>query len=183
MLIVGLGNPGSKYLHNRHTIGHMFVDWAAAQTPHSTWHTDSHKLFDYQKIANEAGKEIILIKTRTYMNESGKSVLAMIRYFNVTDVKKLIVAHDDLDLMVGDWKLDFAKGPKLHNGINSIESSNRTNLFWRLRIGVDNRPPDRRTPGEAYVLQDFTDEEHVSVTAAFPAMWERILKNKNENTP
>ena len=177
MLIVGLGNPGSKYLHNRHTVGHMFVDWVASQIPHSTWHIDSHKLFDYQKITSEAGRKMILAKTRSYMNDSGRSVLAMIRYFDVTDVKTLVVAHDDLDLAVGDWKLDFAKGPKQHNGINSIESSNRTNLFWRLRIGVDNRTPDRRIPGETYVLQDFADEEHSSVVATFPLMWERVLKN------
>lgn len=176
MIIVGLGNPGKKYAHNRHTVGHMFVDWVAAQQSHSAWHTDPHKLFDYQKLTQSDAKEIIIAKTRTYMNESGKSVLSILRYYKKESAQSLVVAHDDLDLNVGDGKLDFAKGPKLHNGINSIESSNRTNEFWRLRIGVDNRPPENRMAGDVYVLQDFTSEEFVRISALFPALWERLMQ-------
>jgi PTH1 family peptidyl-tRNA hydrolase len=175
MIIVGLGNPGSKYVHHRHTVGHMFIDWIAGQQPHPSWHTDPKKLFEYQKITTDNKKEIIIAKTRTYMNESGKSILALLRYFDISNVNELFVAHDDLDLMVGVWKLDFVKGPKLHNGINSIESSNRTNEFWRLRIGVDNRGAENRMAGDVYVLQDFTSEESRQVSASFPAMWERII--------
>ncbi len=174
MIIVGLGNPGSKYAHHRHTVGHMFIDWIAGQQPHSSWHTDPKKLFEYQKITTDNKKEIIIAKTRTYMNESGKSVLAILRYFDISNINELLVAHDDLDLMAGVWKLDFAKGPKLHNGINSIESSNRANDFWRLRIGVDNRGTENRMAGDVYVLQDFNVEELKQVSANFSAMWERI---------
>ena len=201
MIIVGLGNPGSKYAYHRHTVGHMFVDWVAGQQPHSSWHTDPKKLFDYQKITlpthqakqpvmlsksalsmvegKHPQKEIIIAKTRTFMNESGKSVLALLRYFDVGNVNELLVAHDDLDLIVGVWKLDFAKGPKLHNGINSIESSNRTNEFWRLRIGVDNRGGENRMAGDVYVLQDFTSEEREKVSAYFPAMWNKAIEVLN----
>lgn len=174
MIIVGLGNPGSKYAHHRHTVGHMFVDWVARQQPHSAWHSDPKKLFDYQKVTTENNEAIVIAKTRTYMNESGKSVLALLRYFDVKDTNELLVVHDDLDLPVGVWKLDFAKGPKLHNGINAVESSNRTADFWRLRIGVDNRSPENRMAGDIYVLQDFTTEEWEKVAANFLAMWERI---------
>lgn len=176
MIIVGLGNPGSKYLHHRHTVGHMFVDWIAKQQSYSSWHSDSQKLFDYQKISGNNTKEIIIAKTRTYMNESGTSVLALLRYFDVKDTSELVIVHDDLDLLVGIWKLDFAKGPKLHNGINSVESSNRANAFWRLRIGVDNRSPENRIAGDVYVLQDFTNEELEKVSANFPAMWNKVIE-------
>ena len=157
----------------------MFVDWIAGQQSHSSWHTDPKKLFEYQKITLGDTKEIIA-KTRTFMNESGKAVLSTLRYFSVKKTDELLVVHDDLDLSVGVWKLDFAKGPKLHNGINSIESSNRTNEFWRLRIGVDNRGEENRIAGETYVLQDFTDEELVQVSANFPAMWERTQNSNNK---
>ena len=124
-------------------------------------------------------KEIIIAKTRTFMNESGKSVLALLRYFDVGNVNELLVAHDDLDLIVVVWKLDFAKGPKLHNVINSIESRNRTNEFWRRRIEVANRAPENSMPGDVYVLQDLTSEEREKVSAYFPAMWERIVKSES----
>ena len=194
MIIVGLGNPGSKYAHHRHTVGHMFVDWVAGQQPNSSWHSDPKKLFDYQKItlpthqakqpvmlssSKHPQKEIIIAKTRTFMNESGKSVLALLRYFDIKDTDHILVIHDDLDLPVGVWKLDFAKGPKLHNGINSIESSNRTNEFWRLRIGVDNRVGENRMAGDVYVLQDFTSEEREKVSAYFPAMWNKAIEVLN----
>ena len=174
MIIVGLGNPGIQYAYHRHTVGHMFIDWIAHQQPHSSWRVDPKHLFDYQKVITDDQKEYIVAKTRTFMNASGQSVLALLRYFDAQDTSELCVAHDDLDLPVGVWKLDFAKGPKLHNGINSVESSNRTNEFWRVRIGVDNRPADQRIGGEIYVLQDFTDEQRKQVYAVFPAMWERI---------
>jgi len=176
MVIIGIGNPGSKYLHHRHTVGHMFVNWIAKQQLHSSWHTDSKKLFDYQKVSGNSADEIIIAKTRTYMNESGSSVLALIRYFDVKNIKDIVVVHDDLDLLVGMWRLDFAKGPKLHNGINSIESSNRANAFWRLRIGVDNRAPENRIAGDMYVLQDFTAEELEKVSTNFPAMWNKVIE-------
>ena len=67
--------------------------------------------------------------------------------------------HDDLDIRLGEYKIQFAKGPKVHNGLNDIYDKLGTNEFWHIRMGVDNREPDNRTPGEEYVLMDFTKEE------------------------
>lgn len=77
-------------------------------------------------------------------------------------INDLYIAHDDLDLPLGKYKIQFGVGPKVHNGINSIEFALGGKDFWRIRIGIDNRNnQDTRykIQGEDYVLQDFTKEE------------------------
>lgn len=133
-LLVGLGNPGNKFKNNRHNIGHMFVDYLASQ-------------------------ELLLQarKTNVFMNESG--IFVKKHLTNLADLANLYIAHDDLDIPLGKYKIQFGVGPKVHNGITSIEQQIGTSEFWRIRIGVDNRDKLIRTPGDQYVLQDFTKEE------------------------
>ena len=73
--------------------------------------------------------------------------------------ENLYVIHDDLDLPLGIWKIQYAKGPKDHGGINDIEQVLGTENFWRIRVGVDKRKPEARVNGDDYVLQDFSKEE------------------------
>jgi len=136
-LIVGLGNPGEKYKNNRHNIGYLVVEALSKR-----------RLPD----------SVVVKKTNIFMNESGKSVRKLVEQYrlNPTD---LWVIHDDLDIALGSYKLQKGKGPKLHNGVNSIERELGTDEFWRVRVGVDNRGTYERTSGEEYVLQDFSDEE------------------------
>jgi len=179
MNIIGLGNPGNKYNLNRHNIGFHFVDWLIKKlNPEGQWHQESHGKYLYTKYTIQSDS-YFFCKPNTFMNLSGKAVSSFIGYFKQvsTGNKNIVIAHDDLDMPVGLWKLDFAKGPKLHNGIASIEETLGTNQFWRLRIGVDNRDTLHRTPGLAYVLQDFTDEELQNIILQFPAMWRRILES------
>jgi len=143
-LIVGLGNPGEKYKENRHNIGYMFVD----------------------KIKDKGLriKNAIVVKTNAFMNDSGTPVKEILSK-NGVGTENLYVIHDDLDLPLGTWKLQFAKGPKDNGGINSIEQVLGTNDFWRIRVGVDNRKHEphftKVTRGEEYVLEDFTKDEKV----------------------
>lgn len=88
------------------------------------------------------------LKTNVFMNDSGEFV---------KDKKDFIIAHDDLDIPLGKYKIQFGVGPKVHNGILSIENSLKTKDFWRIRIGIDNRK--NYVEGEKYVLEDFTEEE------------------------
>jgi PTH1 family peptidyl-tRNA hydrolase len=136
-LIIGLGNPGEKYKNNRHNVGHMVVE----------------KLL---KRASPQG--VMVIKTNSFMNESGEFVKKLVEQYKL-DTPNLWIIHDDLDIPLGSFKIQKGKGPKLHNGINSIERELGTDEFWRIRIGVDNRDRDNKTSGEAYVLEDFSDEE------------------------
>jgi len=140
-LIVGLGNPGEKHRNNRHNIGYMVVD----------------KL---KNLKTKKLKNVIITKTNTFMNDSGSFVKDLYIKYNIQNTD-LYVAHDDLDLPLGTWKIQFAKGPKDNGGINSIEQVLGTKDFWRIRVGIDNRNPEERVPGEEYVLEDFTQDEKI----------------------
>lgn len=132
--IVGLGNVGDKYKFTRHNAGFMFVD----MLPKSSQYT--------------------LLKPDTMMNSSGVAVKKLINYYKM-NLDDLYIAHDDLDLRLGEYKIQKGRGPKVHNGVNSVEERLGTEEFWRVRIGVDNRDPENRIKGEDYVLQNFSNEE------------------------
>lgn len=143
-VIVGLGNPGAVYANTRHNAGVLLVDRLAG-----IWRRK-------KDIMVCETKDAMLVKSANiFMNESGR----MVREFKDRDVW---VAHDDLDIKLGEFKIQKGKGPKEHGGINSIESVIGKD-FWRIRIGVDNRAGERESvrAGEEYVLQKFTTEERV----------------------
>ncbi|MGB6838881.1 MAG: aminoacyl-tRNA hydrolase [Microgenomates group bacterium] len=136
-LVIGLGNPGEKYKNNRHNVGHMVVE---------------------ALLKKNLPKNVVVRKTDVFMNESGKSMKKLINQYKI-GMADLWVIHDDLDIALGQYKIQKGKGPKLHKGIDSIEKETGKDDFWRVRVGVENRPKDNRIPGEQYVLQDFLDEE------------------------
>jgi PTH1 family peptidyl-tRNA hydrolase len=136
-LIVGLGNPGSAYVNTRHNAGFLVADAFRGQKP---------------------SKDTVIKKSDAFMNESGSFVKKLIDNYHLKP-ENLYVVHDDLDIKLGEYKIQLGRGPKDHNGILDIEDKLGTNDFWRIRIGVDNRPLDNKPMGEEYVLQNFTDEE------------------------
>lgn len=136
-LIVGLGNPGEKYKNNRHNVGYMFIE-------------------HLEKIGLPDG--VVAKKTNTFMNDSGEAVKKLVNFYKVSP-EDLYVVHDDLDIPLGQHKIQLGVGPKVHKGVASVEQFLIESEFWRIRIGVDNRDSQNRLPGEQYVLQDFTGEE------------------------
>jgi PTH1 family peptidyl-tRNA hydrolase len=95
------------------------------------------------------------------MNVSGKFVKKHILHSSFL-IDNIYVVHDDLDIPLGSFKIQFGRGPKVHNGIDSVEAELGTEEFWRVRIGVDARPDESGRPrvsGEEYVLSDFTPDE------------------------
>lgn len=146
-MLVGLGNPDNKFKNNRHNAGHMLVD--------------------YLRIHKITGDDIKLYKTDCFMNQSGKFVRHLSTMIHDLS-SSLWIAHDDLDIPLGKFKVDRGTGPKVHNGLTSIEQTLGTKDFWRIRIGVDNRTPPNWTDGETYVLQDFTQEENEVLHQTFP---------------
>lgn len=149
-LVIGLGNPGEKYRNNRHNVGFMVLD----KLNDKSWQKSKSGLLLYSWLQSD----IELVKPQTFMNESGIAVKYAVSKHKVQTDNSYVV-HDDLDLPLGIWKVQFAKGPKEHGGINDIEHKLSTKDFWRVRVGVDNRKPESKVSGEDYVLQDFTDEE------------------------
>jgi PTH1 family peptidyl-tRNA hydrolase len=104
------------------------------------------------------------------MNKSGDAVQKIVGKYIPTPYsllpKTLIVVHDDLDIPFGKFKIQI-QGPKLHNGLASIQNKLRTTDFLRIRIGVDNRPPENRMNGEEFVLQNFSEEEQNQLPELF----------------
>jgi PTH1 family peptidyl-tRNA hydrolase len=100
----------------------------------------------------------VLVKPQTFMNQSGKAVKKLIDQYKI-ESSDLWVIHDDLDIALGDYKIQKGKGPKLHKGIESIEEKIGKTDFWRVRIGIENRSAENKISGETYVLQDFTEKE------------------------
>lgn len=168
-LIVGLGNPGEKYENTRHNVGFMVVDRLSEGANVGDvngdfaiveWGEDRQV---YTRTVSLDAMAAVLAKPQTYMNESGKAVKYLCQKHKVLP-ENVLVIHDDLDIPLGSYKLQFGKGPKLHNGVASVENYLGTKDFWRLRVGIENRDQKAigqkgRSTGEDYVLSKFRREE------------------------
>ena len=152
-LIAGLGNPGAQYAANRHNVGFRCVERLAAR---------NDLAFDKrQKRARVASgtvreRRVILVKPQTFMNESGRSVVPLARFYKIPS-ERLLVVYDDLDLPLGTLRMRPEGGSGGHKGMRSIAEHLGERSFPRLRIGIG-RPPGRMDPA-AYVLQDFSTQE------------------------
>ena len=104
------------------------------------------------------GDKWVLAKPQTYMNESGRAVAKLVNFYKIplTDV---YIVHDDLDISLGNYKIQHGKGPQIHNGLVSIEGALGTDQFWNVRVGVENREEDSNIDGKDYVLSDFNLEQ------------------------
>jgi len=183
-IVVGLGNPGEKYKKSRHNVGFMVVDELAREIINFQLSKSSEKpIFNFQKNKNlEIFKlsELVFVKPQTFMNRSGEAVAKVLRYFSnsksetlSSKLNGLYVIHDDLDISLGKFKIQKGKGPKVHNGLNSIYEKLGSKDFWHVRIGVDNRHQEtlnpkseilkRKITGEKYVLQRFSKDEKLVV--------------------
>lgn len=165
---MGLGNPGEEYMHNRHNAGFMFVEYLAGKE--ASWKSDKYtgsKVFELDNI--------ILAEPQTFMNKSGEAVQKLLEHYDITP-DDLIVAHDELDLLLGDFKVNRTGSP-LHNGLTSIVSHLKDGDFLRVRIGVDARTPEHRMQGEKYVLEDFMPAEQMQLEKIFPAIRQRLWES------
>ena len=152
-LIVGLGNPGLKYAANRHNVGFRCLDRVAAALELS---------FDKQQkqarvaLGSLGDRRVILAQPQTYMNDSGRAVAPLARFYKVPTAR-LLVVYDDLDLPLGALRIRPEGGSGGHRGMRSIIEQLGGQDFARIRIGIG-RPPGRMDPA-AYVLRDFCSEE------------------------
>jgi len=144
-LITGLGNPGEKYERTRHNAGYWWVD-AIAERKRAAWKRET-KFSGWTTRVEEGGREFFLLKPATYMNESGRSVSALMRFFKIGP-EELLVVHDELDLPPGAVKLKRGGGTGGHNGLEDIVDALGTKDFWRLRVGIGH-------PGHKDLVADY----------------------------
>lgn len=153
-LIVGLGNPGNKYLLNRHNVGFLAID-GLLRAVGSPVETTEHKAqVSRFKLDNE---QIVTCKPQTYMNKSGESVVALLNYYKISR-ENLLVIQDDIDQPFGSMKFHKNRGHGGHNGIRNISELLGSPDYIRLKIGVG-RPPHPGMEVADYVLQNFSNDE------------------------
>ena len=147
-LLVGLGNPGMRYTWNRHNIGFMAIDGIAQKYQFPRYKEQFGGLVCQGWIEQD---KVILFKPGSFMNESGRAVGLVARFFKVS-VSEILVIHDDLDIRPGRIRVKTGGGSGGHNGLKSIDSHIGKN-YGRLRIGIG-RPSNEREVSD-YVLSDF----------------------------
>jgi PTH1 family peptidyl-tRNA hydrolase len=163
-VIVGLGNPGEQYRNTRHNVGYRVLDKIVEQIRSFKFEVsnDNLKFRANKKFKSEVVKmgELVLVKPQTFMNKSGLAVREVVNFYQVSE-ENLWVVHDDLDIKLGEYKIQLGRGPKEHKGVLSIERELGEKSFWRARIGIENRVRGSgfKIEGEEYVLMRFSEEE------------------------
>lgn len=182
-LITGLGNPGKQYANTRHNTGFLFVDALREKflfqdtlfpTP---WRLEETFDSDIAFIKHGSVIVAILQKPQTYMNNSGEAVSKIIKKFDINPESDLILVHDDLDIQIGEFKIQVGKSPLGHNGVVDVEKKLGTKNFKRIRIGVENRESENRINGMDYVLMRFSKEERTLVDEAIEEAIQGILSD------
>jgi len=156
-LIVGLGNPGDKYINTRHNIGFLVIDQLKKKLDFPDF------VFDKKSNSLLSKKEdIILAKPNTYMNLSGSAARALSKYYKMESENQIIV-HDDIDLPLGKIRVSKDRGSAGHKGVESIIKELKTKNFVRIRVGI--RPEvGKPKKTEEFVLKKFNKEEKGIVT-------------------
>lgn len=158
LLVVGLGNPGPQYAKTRHNIGFMVADVLAARVGGSF---KVHKRSGAEIVTGRLGhRPVVLAKPRCYMNESGRQVGPLAKFYSVPTAD-VIVIHDELDIDFGRVRLKLGGGEGGHNGLRSVANALGSKDFQRVRVGIG-RPPGRKDPA-AFVLEPFTSTERGEV--------------------
>lgn len=158
LLVVGLGNPGPQYAKTRHNVGFMVADLLAGRMGEAF---KVHKKSGAEIVTGRLGhRPVVLAKPRTYMNESGRQVGPLAKFYSVSPAD-VIVVHDELDIDFGQIRLKLGGGEGGHNGLRSVANALGTKDFQRVRIGIG-RPPGRKDPA-AFVLENFSSAERTQV--------------------
>jgi peptidyl-tRNA hydrolase, PTH1 family len=157
-LIVGLGNPGREYAQTRHNIGFMLVDRLTVRLNARGMKVQSKAIVI---TAQHEGQKLILAKPQTFMNLSGQSVQGLVRFYKLP-LDHVLIAHDDIDLPFCTIRMRPGGGAGGQKGVKSTIDQLGTPEIARLRLGID-RPPGRMDAA-AYVLQEFSQKELLSVS-------------------
>jgi len=173
-LIVGLGNPGKTYAHNRHNVGFRCLDYFARL--HSI-HFDRRQCRAKVGIGEVGRLKLLLAKPGTFVNLSGKSVAGLVQKHEIP-LSDLLIIYDDLDLPPGKIRLRQSGGSGGHKGMNSIISALGSEDFPRIRVGIGRPQAERQPISEDaivnYVLSDFSPQEEALIKPVIAKVSEAI---------
>ena len=163
-LVVGLGNPGPKYIGTRHNVGEDVVKLLAERHREQLKGGRDNALTAETRFGAPGNEErVVLSFPITYMNESGQAVGAQVRRYRIASVDRIIVIHDELDLDPGILRVKEGGGLAGHNGLRSITAHTKSQDYLRVRIGVG-KPPSGA--GKNYVLSKVPKSERERLDVA-----------------
>ena len=174
-VIVGLGNPGKQYEKTRHNIGFMVLDQLLKNfepIKDTLWNNEPKFKADIAEIMwqpkHGEAEKVILVKPKTYMNNSGMAVNLLSAYYKVPSTD-LWVVHDDADLKLGAVRIRRGGGSAGHRGIESILEHIPDGNFWRVRLGIGRPEEEASVKGiDGFVLGEFTHQEHAKIRELIP---------------
>src|SRR3989344_3336541 len=150
-LIIGLGNPGKQYENTYHNVGSLFLQCLKKELP----------IANYQ-----------LLIANVFMNESGSFVAKLIKK-NGAKPNQIIIVHDDSDLEIGEFKIQYGRNSAGHKGIESIIQSLGTKEFWRLRLGI--RPLNNKSKAGTFVLKKITPTDKIILEKTFSLLANQLI--------
>jgi len=170
-LVVGLGNPGKEYEETRHNIGFRVVDHFASKNASTEWAVNRSQKGELASVDFEDVGKVLILKPRTFMNESGVSIQKVCSYYKIPPEEVLIV-YDEINIDVGGLKLSVQGSAGGHNGLADIISRIKPS-FGRLRVGVGSeRPPEMDLAD--FVLGKFRKEEETIISTSMSRYVESI---------
>jgi len=169
-LIVGLGNPGTKYQNTLHNVGFAAVDFLCHSRSLSDWASKFKGLYLRERIGSH---QFILLKPQTYMNLSGEAVLACMQFFKL-DLEDVLVISDDVDRPAGKLRYRESGGHGGHNGLRSIMQLCGGNQFHRIKIGIGR--PEGKIGVADYVLGNPPEAVKIAVNNAIEKVDEYLIQ-------
>ena len=163
LLVIGLGNPGTRYENTRHNVGAGAAALLCAR--HGERLTPDSRSSALVAELRPGGRRVAVAFPTTWMNDSGQSVAALVRRYGIEDWTKLVVIHDELDLEPGRLKVKLGGGLAGHNGLRSITAHLHTQDYARIRIGVG-KPPGGSDKGADWVLSKVPKAQRVELDSA-----------------
>ncbi len=157
--IFGIGNPGAEYEKTYHNVGKIFLE------------------FLKNKSENQAIKNLKIFESDSFMNDSGNFVVKKIKNTNL-NIDEIAIAHDDSDIIIGSYKIDFDVSSAGHKGIESIIKNLGTKKFWRIRIGIRPENEERRMKAEEFVLKNIKKDDLEKIEDVFLQIEKSLSENK-----
>ncbi|MBU0723029.1 aminoacyl-tRNA hydrolase [Patescibacteria group bacterium] len=169
-IIVGLGNPGEDYVDTPHNTGRIVLECFMQEKSFSDWEKKKELKANVSKGKIEK-KSVTLVEPDNYMNNSGKSLVKLIK--NKKQAEQLVIIYDDIDLPLGTLKISFNRGSGGHKGVESIVKSIKTRAFIRIRVGIAPTTPAgviKKPKGEDavgdYILKKFSKKHREQLDQA-----------------
>jgi PTH1 family peptidyl-tRNA hydrolase len=182
-LFVGLGNPGEEYTNTYHNVGSLMLVYILSHylfgkvisLPVKKPQTLNNPTKEVQEITWVKHKDLfeyietedsIFVRPMTYMNESGKAIREAMKKFGVK-AEDLVVIHDDSDIVIGNYKISFARSSAGHKGVQSVIDALKTNAFTRIRIGIRPAREKQRQKAGDFALKQISKTDRAALADVF----------------